>query len=85
MVALANPEATRLKKIGKVSSPFEWRAWPALIDEDCGDCAVHGSHVEDYCRAPRWNLTTRCHGYIIGDKRDEGQDAPPRVDMGNVG
>jgi len=46
---------------------------------------VHGSHVEDYRRAPRGGLTTRCHGYIIGDKSDEGQDASLRVEMGNVG
>ncbi len=30
--------------------------------------AVHGSHVEDYHTAPRWRLTGRCHGYIIGEK-----------------
>ena len=46
---------------------------------------MHGSHVEDYCGAPRGGLTTRCHGYIIGDKSDEGQDASLRVEMGNVG
>ena len=34
---------------------------------------------------PRWRLTTRYHGYIIGGKSDEGQDAPPLVEMGNVG
>jgi len=33
--------------------------------------AVHRSHVEDYCRAPRGRLTTRCHGHIIDDKSDE--------------
>jgi len=33
---------------------------------------VHGSPVEDYCRAPRGGLITRCHGYIIIDKNDEG-------------
>jgi hypothetical protein len=46
---------------------------------------VYGPHVEDYCRAPRERVTTRCHGHIIGDKRDEGQDASLRVEMGNVG
>ena len=40
---------------------------------------------KDYCKAPRGRLTTRCYGYIIGDKSDEGQDAPSRVEMGNVG
>ena len=46
---------------------------------------MHGSHVEDYCGAPRGGLTTRCHGYIIGDKSDEGQDASLLVEMGNPG
>ena len=46
---------------------------------------MHGSHVEDYCGAPRGGLITRCHGYIIGDKSDEGPDASLRVEMGNVG
>ncbi len=44
---------------------------------------MHGSYVEDYCRAPRRRLTPRYHGYIIGDKSDEGQDAPSRIEMGN--
>ena len=34
---------------------------------------------------PLRRLKTRYHGYIIGDKSDEGQDAPSRVEMGNVG
>ena len=38
-----------------------------------------------YCGAPRGRLTTRCHGYIIGDNSDEGKDASLRVEMGNVG
>ena len=29
-------------------------------------------------------LATRCYGYTIGDKSDEGQDAPWRVEMGNT-
>jgi len=32
---------------------------------------VHGSHAEGYRRAPRGRLTTRYHGYIIGDKSDK--------------
>ncbi len=28
-------------------------------------------------------MTTRYHGYIIGDKSDKGQDAVLRVEMGN--
>jgi len=60
-----------VKKIGEVSPLSKWRAWPELIDEDLG-AAVHGLHVEDYYRAPRWRLTTRYHGFIIGDKSDEG-------------
>ena len=63
-----------MKKIGEVSPPFGWRAWPALIDED-SEC----------CRAQRRLLTTRCHRYIIGDKSNEGQDASLRIEMGNVG
>ena len=55
-----------------------------LINEDLGT-AVHRSHVEDYRRAPRGRLTTRYHGYITGDNSDEGQYAPSRVEMGNVG
>ena len=30
-------------------------------------------------------LTTKCHGYIVGDKSNECQDASLRVEMGNVG
>jgi len=45
--------------------------------------AVHSLYVEDYCRAPRWMLTTRCHGHIIGDKSDEGQHTSLLVEMGN--
>jgi len=26
---------------------------------------VHRSHVEDYCRAPRGKLTTRCHDPLL--------------------
>jgi len=33
---------------------------------------VVGEQFEDYYRVPRWSLTTRCHGYIIGDKNNEG-------------
>ena len=33
---------------------------------------VVGERFEDYYRVPRWSLTTRCHGYIIGDKNNEG-------------
>jgi len=29
-------------------------------------------------------LTTRCHGYTISDKSDEGQDASSPVEMGNT-
>ena len=46
--------------------------------------AVHGSPVEDYCRAPRGGLITRYHGYAITDKSDEGQDASSRIEMGNT-
>ncbi len=45
--------------------------------------AVHGSHVEDYYRAPTGGLTTRYHGYTITDKSDEGQDASSGIEMGN--
>ena len=61
-----------MKKIGEVSPPFGWRAWPALIDKD-SEC----------CRAQRRLLTTRCHRYIIADKSNEGQDASLRIEMGN--
>ena len=44
---------------------------------------MYGSYVEDYRRASKERLTTRCHGYIIGDGRDEGQDASLRIEMGN--
>ncbi len=30
-------------------------------------------------------MTTRYHGYIIGDKNNAGQDASLRIEMGNVG
>ncbi len=53
-----------MKKIGEVSPPFGWKAWLALIDED-SEC----------CRAQRRLLTTKYHGYIIGDKSNAGQDA----------
>lgn len=53
-----------MKKIGEVSPPFGWRTWLALIDEN-SECY----------KAQRRLLTTRYHGYIIGDKSDEGQDA----------
>ena len=43
---------------------------------------MHCSYVADCCRAPGGGLTTRYHGYIIGDKSDAGQDASPRVEMG---
>jgi len=33
---------------------------------------VHGSPVEDYCRALKGELTTRYYGFIIGDKSGEG-------------
>jgi hypothetical protein len=33
---------------------------------------VYGSHVADYYKALRRRLTTRCYGYIIGDKSDAG-------------
>ena len=46
---------------------------------------MHRSHVEDYCRAPKGGLRTSCHGYIIRNKSDKGQDAALRVEMGNVG
>ena len=39
--------------------------------------------VENYYTAPRGRLTTRYHGYIIGDKSNEGQDASWRIEMGN--
>ena len=29
-----------MKKIGEVSPPFGWRAWPALIDEDSEACSA---------------------------------------------
>ncbi len=58
--------------MGKVSPPFGWRAWLALIDED-SEC----------CGAQRRLLTTRYHRYIIADKRHEGQDASLRIEMGN--
>jgi len=44
---------------------------PALIDEDYG-------------RAPRGRLTTRCYGYSLSDKSDEGQDAALRVEIENT-
>ena len=51
--------------------------WEAL------EGAAHGSHVKDYYRAPRWRLTSRCHGYTIAEKSDEGQDASLRIEMVN--
>jgi len=33
---------------------------------------IVGEQFVDYYRVPRWSLTTRCHGYIIGDKNNEG-------------
>ena len=36
--------------------------------------AVPGSHVENCCRTPIGILITVYHGYIIGDRNDEGQD-----------
>jgi len=33
---------------------------------------VVGERFEDYYRVPRWSLTTRCHGYIVGDKSNGG-------------
>ena len=41
-----------------------------------------GSHLGDYCTAPRWGLTTRCHEYTMGDNSDE--DTSSRVEMGNT-
>jgi hypothetical protein len=29
-----------VKKIGEVSPLSKWRAWPALINEDSGDCGA---------------------------------------------
>jgi hypothetical protein len=46
-----------MKKMGRVSLSFGWRASPALIDE--------GS--ECY-RAQRRLFITSCHGHNIGDK-----------------
>ena len=40
---------------------------------------------EDYYRAPRGRLTTKCYGHNIGDRSDESQNAPSRVEMGNPG
>ncbi|MFC1956526.1 hypothetical protein ACFLWZ_08475 [Chloroflexota bacterium] len=50
-----------MKKIGKVSPSFGWRAWLPLLDEDSG-CY----------RVQRQLLTAGCHGYIICGKSDEG-------------
>ena len=64
---LSTPEGkqgVRVKKMGEVSPPFGWKAWPALIDED-SEC----------CRVQRRLLTNRCHRYIIGNKFNKGQDA----------
>jgi len=61
-----------LIKIEEISSPFRWRASPALIDEDSGG-AVNVSYVKDYCRAPGGRLTTRCYGHIIDAKNITGQ------------
>jgi len=37
---------------------------------------VIGEQFEDYYRVPRWGLTTRRHGCIIGDKNNEGSGHP---------
>jgi len=37
-----------------------------------------------YGRVPGWRLTTKCHGYIIGDKSNDRRDVALRVDMGNA-
>ena len=38
-----------------------------------------------YYRARRWILTVKYHGYIIGDKNNEGQSASLRIKIRNVG
>jgi len=73
-----------VKKIGEVLPLFKWRVLLALIAEDSGGCGTRLACQEGYCRVPRWILTTRCHGYIISDKSDGGQDASSPVEMGNT-
>jgi len=71
--------------MGGVSPFYSRRVSLALIGEDFRGlrCAVLtwmglilGSGVE---------LTIDCHGYIIGDGSNEGQDASLQVEMGNTG
>ena len=46
--------------------------------------AVHGSYVEDYLQGSEGGLTVTCHGYIIGNKSNEGQDTPSRIGTGDA-
>ncbi len=39
-----------------------------ILDMDSSESPVYGSHVEDYRRAPKERLTTKCHGYTASDK-----------------
>ena len=44
-----------------------------ILDKDVvAGMQVVGEQFGDYYRVPRWSLTTRRHGYIIGDKNNEG-------------
>jgi len=55
------------------------------MDEDLGDCDTRLILQGGYWRVPRWILTAECHGYIIGDKSDEGKITSSRIEKGNPG
>ena len=74
----------QVKKIGKVSPHFGWRASPVLIHKVFWWLQYIAAMSRTTAGLREGRLTTRGYVYIIDDKSDEGRDASLRVEMGNL-
>ena len=70
--SLVERDITKTEELTKAAIDANIPAEEILNKGVVAGMRVVGERFEDYYRVPRWSLTTRCHGYIIGDKNNEG-------------
>ena len=70
--SLVERDIAKTEELTKAAIDADIPAQEILNKDVVAGMQVVGERFEDYYRVPIWSLTTRCHGYIIGDKNNEG-------------
>ena len=70
--SLVARDITKIEELTRAAIGANVPAQEILNKDVVAGMQVVGEQFENYYRVPRWSLTTRCHGYIIGDKSNEG-------------